>query len=144
MEKRYELKEIESSIDLNDTEKAIVDTKNGNIINYNNACNLLNKQDEKIKEQKKRLQKNIEKTVDMYFERLRELDVEYSIDLDKRLKEIEQLKEENQQLKQSQNNKAIKVLEKIIDFIRNNETVPQYWDIAKFINNIITELKEKK
>lgn len=39
------------------------------------------------------------------------------------------------------NSKAIEALEKVIDFIRNNETVPMYWDIAKFVNIQITELR---
>lgn len=52
--------------------------------------------------------------------------------------------EAREKFKQSQNQKAIEELEKVIDFIRNADKTPQYWDIGQFISNKIKDLKGSK
>lgn len=49
---RYEFREVENELDLNDTDIVIVDNDKGGIISYENACKLLNQQDKEIKELK--------------------------------------------------------------------------------------------
>lgn len=121
---RYEFQEVESSLDLNDTDIVIVDNEKGGIISYENACKLLNQQSNRIKE------------------------LELLLKADKKIETnslngFEKLRKENQQLKQSQKQLAIAKLEE----------VKEYWDWYKhteykkgllmdyFINNSIEELK---
>lgn len=93
---RYEFQEVESSLDLNDTDIVIVDNEKGGIISYENACKLLNQQSNRIKE------------------------LELLLKADKKIETnslngFEKLRKENQQLKQSQKQLAISELKKLLD-----------------------------
>ena len=138
-----------------DTEIELCD----NIHSWNLLCDLLNQQDEKIKEleeenkilfsltqlndcvycEKKAIEYNqmlVEENQQLK-EQYDELNKKYCEEMDKNIALVEQLK-------QSQNEKAIEELEKIIEYIRNCETEPRYWDISQFTYNQIKELKGKR
>lgn len=105
-------------------------------------------QDQKIKELEYIIKNGNQKLENYYCEEINKLDEEYSEDLEERLKE-------NEQLKQTQNSKAIEVLTDILVnlcskyftiFDNHDEpirvlTVEQ---ISSFINNQIKELGGKK
>lgn len=156
MEKRFNY----AGFNLSDNEEAeqwihdSVTKINFGFWDFNKLCDLLNEQDQKIKDLEEIVKSNNQKLIDKYFEELKELDEEYNTDLDVRLKEIEKLKQENKQLKQTQNSKAIEVLTDILVnlcskyftiFDNHDEpirvlTVEQ---ISSFINNQIKELGGK-
>lgn len=104
---------------------------------FDKLTDLLNMQDEKINE----LEKEI---AQLKFDCAMYKSANYLINdigIDK-AKDI--MFQSEKKLKQSQNSKAIEELEKIIEYIRNCETEPRYWDISNFINNQITELRGNK
>lgn len=77
---------------------------------------------------------------------LRDLDIlDIYISLREEIDDIKQnnaqLEQELAELKQSQKQLAIDELEKVIDYIRNAEQEPRYWNIASLIGSQIKELK---
>lgn len=133
MEKRFEIKEIESSIDLNDTETVIIDTETNGIISFNVACKLLNHQDQKIKELEEKL-KNGKKYLAQSEENRKSEQEKKNIAWTRVL-----------ELKQSQNSKAIEVLEQLRqEFFGNPYNGKHEYVVGEIIDKIdikITELR---
>lgn len=135
-EERFELRVC--SRNNNTKAKYLYDNTNNVVMSYDKRTiiNLLNQQDAKIKELEKIRDKGNWKLENFYNEKIDELDNDYN-------NHLNELTNENQQLKQSQNQKAIEALEEIIEYIRNCETEPRYWDICQFISNHIKDLSIK-
>lgn len=94
---------------------------------FDEICNLLNEQDEKIKRFEEALTEDAETLTNSFTH-------------------IQKLEKENKQLKQSQNSKAIEVLEDVKNRLRNLKyiTVGDFddlWATYKYIDNQITELR---
>lgn len=125
MEKRFEVREIWKD---NDYCYVLCDNERGETMSSGyadeNIINLLNEQDKKIKELKETI-----KLLTKYNEQGQSI-----------MQDNERLNKENQKLKQSQNSKAIEVLERAkIEF--ETYYADNIWNYPEWIDNQITELR---
>ena len=107
--------------------------KKANINNYLTDYYLVEKENQQLKQQLSDEEKAHDFCIDSFNE-----------ECEKLRKQIKFESEARERFKQSQNQNAIEELEKVIDFIRNADKTPQYWDIGQFISNKIKDLKGSK
>lgn len=106
---------------------------------FDKLTDLLNEQDEKIKE----LEEYRSKYIDCLDKQIERENATHDCLLQTKTI-LDNLKQENQQLKQSQNSKTIEVLERLRNFYNSDSDNDWIIDCCKlddFINNQITELK---
>lgn len=138
MEKeRYEFKEVESELDLYDTDIVVADNDNDGIIRFNNICKALNQQDARIKElEEENQQLKIENG---------NLKEKISTQLHNNVDNVDFMETQRkviEQLKQSQNQKAADVLEKIRKyFYKGDCSLIDGCELEEFIANQLKELK---
>lgn len=143
MEKRFELKHDKIFVDVYDNE-----LNSNRIMDAEEIFDLFNEQNEKIKE--------LEKDVNLWKSKAEHMLNVWKDQSAKDLKKIYDFAEEIQQLKQSQNSKAIEVLDKVKKYCENWKTYGDYYNyvlveetsgvrtiqnLYEFINNQMTELK---
>lgn len=135
------------------------DNENKEELGYKGVVRVLNQQDARIKELEKENQKaNIKNYLTDYYLvekenqqlkeqlslKLEELHIAYC-GIENVKTKNGNLKEENKQLKQSQNQKAIEVLEKVKKyFLTTDDWLVDGCELLDFVNNLIKELEGEK